>query len=64
LRREFRRASFRHFSVVADQAGLEVDVGLDCGSRALGADGTAQIVPRLAHGIDERAAKLVLEALA
>jgi phospholipase/carboxylesterase len=32
--------------------------------RALGADATAQIVPGLAHGIDERAAQLVLEALA
>jgi len=32
--------------------------------RALGADAKAQIVPGLAHGIDERAATLVLEALA
>lgn len=31
--------------------------------RALGADATAQILPGLAHGIDERVARLVLEAL-
>lgn len=32
--------------------------------RALGADATAQVIPGLAHGIDARAARLVLEALA
>ncbi len=32
--------------------------------RTAGADATAQIVPGLGHGIDERAARLVLEALA
>ncbi|MES2482077.1 MAG: esterase [Pseudomonadota bacterium] len=31
--------------------------------RALGADATAQIVPGLGHGVDDRVARLVLEAL-